>query len=388
MNRANRTPRQASWASRANPPAARTATRGVCMLALLACGAAQAAAKLNLDEERWLSLGAGLRTSFNALEDAAPGSSDYSHDFELDSFRLFIKGQVHRNIGFTVNTERDTSGNSEKIRAIDVIARFEFSPAFKLWAGRLLTPADRLNLDGPYHRLSWNLPRVQRYPAIFSARDDGVAVWGQIPLGSTQFKYQAGAFEGCTDSNNCNTGADPDDNLFYAGRVTLNFWDPEPGYTNRSTYFGAKDILALGVVVQSQKDAVGSATDQADYLGWNVDALMEKSLPGGGVVTLEAAYYNFDLDNASATGALIEGSSYFVQGAYLFPRPLGPGKLQPYLQLSTLDPDRQQASDKWEAGLNYVIDAHNARISAVVGNTETGSGSERNFFTLGVQLKI
>ena len=144
----------------------------------------------------------------------------------------------------------------------------------------------------------------------------------------------------------------------------------------------------MGLVLQSQADAVGTVADQADFFGWNVDALMEKKLGNDGVVTLEGAYYDFDLDDAAITGALIEGSSYFLQAAYLFPQQFAIGKFQPYLQVSNLDPDNGSETDKWEAGLNYVIDGHNARVSAVVGNIDPDDANDRNFFQLGIQLQI
>lgn len=343
---------------------------------------------LKIDDTKWVSVGAGLRTSFNAVEDAAPNGDDYSKDFDLNSIRLYVNGQIHKYIKFTFNTERDTSGGDDDIRALDVIAQFEFTPEFNVWGGRFLPPSDRSNLDGPYYLMTWNFPVVQTYPAIFAGRDDGVAVWGDTSLAGSQFKYQVGAFDGCADGSPCDTGANTSDNLLYAARFTFNFWDPEPGYYNSSTYYGSKDILAIGVAAQSQADAVGTVADPSDFFGWNVDFLMEKKLGNEGVVTLEGAYYDFDLDGATVTGGLIEGNSSYIQGAYLFPKTVGIGKFQPYLQLSSLEPDNGGDTDNWEAGLNYVIDGHNARLSAVIGNNDPAGGSDSNYFTLGVQLQI
>ena len=355
----------------------------------LSAGSASAGGTIKIDDTKWVSVGAGLRTSFNAVEDAAPSGDDYSKDFQLDNIRLYINGQIHENIKFTYNTERQDNGtDDDDIRTLDAIAQFEFNPLVNVWAGRFLPPTDRLNLDGPYYLLSWNFPLVQTYPAIFAGRDDGAAIWGDTTFGKTQFKYQVGAFQGCADNGNCNTGANDEDNLLFAGRFTLNFWEPEPGYYNSSTYYGSKDVLAVGLVLQSQKDAVGTVTDRGDFFGWNLDALMEKKLGNDGVVTLEGAYYNFDLDDAAPTGALIEGKSYFLQGAYLFPQQFAIGKFQPYLQISNLDPDNGSETDRWEAGLNYVIDGHNARVSAVVGNVDPDNANDQNFFQLGVQLQI
>lgn len=364
------------------PPAALLA-------ALCASPPLHAGGTIAIDDSKWVSVGAGLRTSFNSVEDAAASGSDDSKDFAVDSVRLYINGQIHENVKFTYNTERQDDGTGDDdVRALDVIARFEFTPTFNLWAGRFLLPSDRLNLDGPYYLLSWNFPLVQAYPAIFAGRDDGAALWGETAFGDTQFKYQIGASQGCADSGNCNTGANDEDNLLYSGRFTLNFWDAEPGYYNSSTYFGSKDVLAIGLVLQSQKDAVGTTANQGDFFGWNLDALMEKKLGNDGVVTLEGAYYDFDLDDAVATGSLIEGSSYFVQGAYLFPQAVGIGRFQPYFQYSNLDPDNASEVSRWEAGLHYVISGHDARLSAVFGNTDPDNSPDTNFFTLGVQLQI
>jgi len=381
---------------RTRPECALMKTRWKKTAVMLAAGGLMAAAApvnaggtIAIDDTKWVSVGAGLRTSFNAVEDSAPSGDDYSKDFQLDSVRLYINGQIHKNVKFTYNTERQDNGSGDDdIRSLDVIAQFEFTPGFNLWAGRFLPPSDRPNLDGPYYLLSWNFPLVQTYPSIFAGRDDGAAVWGETAVGNTQLKYQVGAFQGCADNGTCNTGANDEDNLLYAGRFTVNFWDAEPGYYNSSTYYGGKDILSIALVLQSQSDAVGTVANQADFFGWNVDGLMEKKLGNGGVVTVEGAYYDFDLDDAVLTGSLIEGSSYYLQSAYLFDQQVGIGKFQPYLQISNLDPDNGSEVDKWEAGLNYVIDGHNARISAVVGNIDPDGGQDTSFFTMGIQLQI
>ena len=159
--------------------------------ALVSVPAAHAGATMKIDDTKWVSLGAGLRTSFESREDGAPDGTSRSKEFELESIRLYMGGQIHENIKFTFNTERQA--NSE-LRVLDAIAQFEFSDMFNIWMGRLLPPSDRSNLDGPYYLSTWDFPLVQRYPALFAGRDDGVALWGQQDGG--KFKYQVGAFQG------------------------------------------------------------------------------------------------------------------------------------------------------------------------------------------------
>lgn len=86
---------------------------------------------LSADIDPEISVGGGLRTSFTSVENAAPDGESSSSDFNLDSVRLYINGQVTDNIKMTVNTEYD--GVEEKVRVLDAIARFEYSDTFNIW---------------------------------------------------------------------------------------------------------------------------------------------------------------------------------------------------------------------------------------------------------------
>lgn len=347
-----------------------------------------------------LTLGAGLRTSFSAFEDGSPSGDSFSKDFEVDSIRLYLNGQLLPYLGFTFNTERDAGGSLE---LLDLIARFEPNDLFNVWVGRLLPPTDRSNLSGPFFLGAWTFPTVQAFPSEFVGRDDGLSIWGQVDGGS--FKYQVGAFEGF-NRNVFTTGSDglvsasanpnDDDNLLYAGRLTLNLWDPEPGYYNASSYFGAKDILAIGLTAQYQEDATGiletdgSFSEKGDFSAWSVDFLMEKTLSDmGGVMTVEAAHYDYDYDGIPDSNLGFEGDGYFVLGSYLFPQQVGIGQLQPQLRFQSLNDDNGPDRERFEAGLNYIMKGHDARLSLVAGRDEEKSGGPSdNFFILGVQLQI
>ena len=69
---------------------------------------------MSADIDPEISVGGGLRTSFTSVENAAPDGESSSSDFNLDSVRLYINGQVTDNIKMTVNTEYD--GVEEKVR--------------------------------------------------------------------------------------------------------------------------------------------------------------------------------------------------------------------------------------------------------------------------------
>ncbi len=289
--------------------------------------------------------------------------------------RLYLGGQLSDSIGVTFNTERTPDG----MEVIDAIARFEPDERFNVWAGRLLPPSDRSNLSGPFFLNAWAFPGlVQRYPNTTNGRDDGIAVWGQT--GGGTFKYQLGAFEGTQG------GPNQKDRPMVSGKLVYNFWDPEPGYYNASTYYGARDILAVGIVGMHQEDAAGTAGASGDFTGGNVELLVEKVLPNTGVATFETAFYSYDTDDlAHPNGSTVDGDGYFVLGSYLLPALSddAPGRFQPMVRYQDFSPSNGADADRLVVGLNYVIDGHNARLSALYADND---GTDVVLF--GAQLQL
>ncbi len=343
----------------------------------------EAGGKIEIDETKWISLGAAARASFTTIEDGAPNGSDWSDDFNLDSARIYVNGQIHEYIKFELNTECVFCGNSalEELVVLDAIAKFEFSPQLNIWAGRLLVPAERQELNGPYYSTTYDAFKTPFYSSDFSvefgsggagvyARDHGVNLWGALgPDGALQYVF--GVFNGLESSTG--SGPNQDDNLLYAGRLAYNFLSVEknPGYYTSGTYYGGGgDIFTVGVAVQYQEDGSGSFLNPGDFFGLSVDVLYEKVLANNGVVTFNGEYKNFDSDYAAAAftdgGAcfcMFDGDSYSLVALYLFSRNIGIGKLQPYVRYTEINPDGSSDRDEIEGGINYIISGHNARIS-------------------------
>jgi hypothetical protein len=238
--------------------------------------------------------------------------------------------------------------------------------------GRFLPPSDRANLSGPYYQNAWNYPgTVNGYPSIYAGRADGAAVWGQINKG--QFKYQAGVFT-----------VDPTvpiGQAIYALRMVYNFLDPEPGYYNSSTYYGAKDVLALGGALQYKKTA--DPAGDKKLLGFNFDLLFERKITAD-VLTLEGAYYDFDQGNDLAN----QGRSFFVLASWLFAAKAGPGRLQPMARLQYAAPPAGGTGIRTiDGGLNYILDGHNARVGMVLQNTAPAVGANMTTVQLGIQIQ-
>ena len=78
--------------------------------------------------------------------------------------------------------------------------------------------------------------------------------------------------------------------------------------------------------------------------------------------------FDTDLDNAALEDAscfcLFSGDAYTGTALYMFPSVIGIGKFQPYVRYTKNEPDESDHRDEIEAGVNYIISGHNARISA------------------------
>lgn len=345
---------------------------GLCALATaLPCSAAE----VELPE---INIGGWLRTSFTSVEDAAPDGSS-SNDFDVDNAWLLLSGDITDTIKVTLNFANDAAEDDE-IQVLDAILRYEHSDLFNIWAGRFLPPSDRTNISGPFFLNGYFFPAIAAaYPSVFSGRNEGLAYWGQV--GGGRIKWQTGVFEGVTGFDDNGDPVDPEDDLLIAGRLTVNFWDPEPGYYNSSTYYGDKDILALGLVAQSEDDAEA----------YNVDLLMEKNLGEDvGTLTLEGAYYDYN-ELGGFGGPDTESSGYFALVSYLIPGKVGPGQFQPMVRHVEGEVDEGLPGDPegstTEVGVNYVIKGHAARIHAYYQSRDDYFG-DGDAFLLGAQLQL
>ncbi len=392
-------------------------------MALLSLAAAMhapeshAGATFKIDDTKWVSIGAGLRTSFTATESAAGRNGDnWSNDFNLDNIRLYLNGQVHKYIKVEFNTDCQTCGNGGEMRILDAIGKIEYNSYLNLWLGRMLVPAERREMNGPFYSANYTIfsTGTPFEPSDFNltiksdgtsagsyGRDDGATLWGAALDGHLQ--YAVGFFRGLRG------GANIDDNLMYAQRFAYNFWSVEknPGYYTSGTYYGkGGDILTVGVSNQYQENGAGTAADPGNFRGTAVDVLMEKPLANGGVVTLNGEYKNYGISggysqasrDAGGGFAMFEGNAYDLSGMYLFPQKVAWGQVQPYLRYVNVAPSGSANREAYEGGVNYIIDGHNARVSLsyVYGDLATkgldysssASGDQVNSIKLGFQWQI
>ena len=328
-----------------------------------------------------VKVGFGIRTSFTSREVGR------TRDFGLDNARIFLSGKISDKISAFLHTDinnaqgwsfagdgSDPAGNGDGLRILDAAIDYKLFDQVSVMAGRYLPATDRSNLSGPMFINAWEFPFVQHrngYYDIFQGRDDGVTLYGDTG-DDVQLKWSVGVFEG-------HNNVAGDDDVWLVARAVLNFLDREDSYFNQSTYYGEKDIAAVGFTFSNQDDAHGAGLD---YTSWSLDFLYERPLDSGGVITAEAAYYDRDDDNAAA-GNGRQGEGYFILGSYLFADSLSignlEGRLQPSIRYQESDRNNPQAGDREhqvDYSLNYIIHGHSARVSLVFQDINVAGGAE------------
>ena len=353
--------------------------------------------------DRWAKVGAGIRASFNAKSSRNPGIG--GNYFTINNARLLTSGQITDNIGFELNSDvglangpsPSTVALPSSYNLLDAIVKIETGDLFNVWMGQFLPPSDRSNIDGPFYINGWDFPFVSNYPAVFQGRQIGAAYWGQ--LGGGRIKWSMGAFNGfgatvqSPYTNPPDAPPNPANNISFDTRVTINFLDPEPGYYHQSTYYGKKEILALGFALQTQHNASGTARDPASFTGINMDLLYETKLANNGVVTFEGALYHFN-DQDLITSSR-QGQSGFLYAAYMFPRVISvakiDGRLRPYVRYQKYNrdfiaPSVGLYSQGVDVGTEYVINGANARLTAAWGNRDVIGDERLQEFKIGAQV--
>ena len=354
---------------------------------------AYAGGMIKADDDKYISIGMGIRQSFNMVEDGSASGGKYSNEFAINNARIYINGGIHKYVKFAFNTECFNCavgggatagfGGNSNIGLLDAIGQFEFNELANLWVGRTLVPTERGELNGPFYHAVFDGFRTPFNQADFSGgfgaggaglygRDNGAVFFGKVHPGGTHLQYVASVFTGLRSAGP-GVGPNQGNSLKYAGRLTWNLLNDEsnPGYYTSGTYYGtAGDILAIAVGGEYQNEGAGSNLNKSVFGSIVTDLLFEKVLPGNmGVFTANGEFKRMWAQNLAAftdgTGCfcMFGGTSWTMYALYLFPNEIGIGRFQPYGRYTGLNSQFGGASEEYELGTNYVISGHNARIS-------------------------
>ena len=292
-----------------------------------------------------ITIGAGLQTSYIHTD---PDSGNSTDQFQLNHARIYISGPVTDGIKFMFNTDYDSVTN--KIGVLDAVAEFSVSPKFNISAGRFLPPSDRANLYGPFYSNQWGVysDGIQDgYNFVFQGRDNGIAYWGDF----NKVKVSVGGFDGGS--------ADRQITIIGAARVQVDFWDKEDGYYLNGTYYGDKNLLAIG----------GASQIQDGHTASTIDFLLDKKVMNGGAFSIESEYSNYNR-LGGYDGAYAKSQGIYGLASFLFPKvvPIGKftGKFQILGKYAKADfthgsaPSYDQKTT--EVDFSYVIKQFNARV--------------------------
>jgi hypothetical protein len=334
-----------------------------------------------------VSVGAGLRTSFTHTQfesDDIDTTDEGFNNFTVNNARLYVNGSITKNIKLTFNTDYDPGSN--EVRLLDAVGQISFSPKANFWMGRFLPPSDRVNLNGPFYAHSWNVfaDGIQdSYPMIYQGRLNGVAYWGQF----NKLKVSGGVFDGGGTTSQTSVlgsagsfGGD-DNDLISAARLQYDFWDAEDGYYLNSTYYGAKNLLAIGVAGQIQGQ---------DHTAWSADFLLEKKVGMGGAYTVEAEYARYSqLGLTFSPSDTTDG--FFFLGSYLFPSSSAMGKwelLGKWGQAYLKGFGPKETLTTTEGNVNYIIKDFNARVMFFILDQRLDLNDSANTWKAGVGLQF
>lgn len=352
-------------------------------LIFLAGNHAWAGFKFEYNDQTKGEIGFWGQAWYQYVEDGKDSNGDGSGDKGLNDFMirrayLYIKGQVTPYFSFFTHIASDrlgqdglddsSNGLGSGVAFRDFWVTLKPDEAFKIQAGRMYVPFTRnygttstkalLTTD-----LDWTQGGIRSnifYPSKVG-RDDGATLWGNIKDGLVQYRFMVAEGEE-SDTRN------PDDNLRFAGRTSVSFFDPERGWFNQGTYLGKKRVLSIGAGADYQQDLI-FGTQQNDYFAWTIDAFYDQPIGNYGAFTFEGAYINIDngpnaiSDTQFASGD--DGSIISLKAGYLFLSKFGPGQFQPFVHWQYIDVDESGKDDTnvYGLGLNYYIKGHANKIS-------------------------
>ncbi len=351
-------------------------TRSVWLAAFLLCAVSPAWSQTF---DPTLTVGAGIQGSYMHTDSDSSTSVD---QFALDHLRLYFSGDITKNISAMVNTDYSSVTNTMEV--LDAVGEFHDTPMFNVWIGRFLPPSDRDNFTGPFYNNLWAVYHdgiQDGYPSVYQGRDNGIAYWGDFKAGLAKIKVSVGTFDG-----SLGTGSTQ---LLVAGRVQIDFWDPEGGYYLNSTYYGDKNLLAIA----------GATQEQAGKTATTVDFLMEKKVLNGGAFTVESEYSDYNrLGGYNSNYRKSQGAYGLV--SFLEPKVVGIGKFEflgKFAEAQFTDgvpigtmpkpvfaSNRQKTTD---AELGYIMKQFDARLFAF-GENITFNGGVGNTWNAGLGLQL
>lgn len=323
-----------------------------------------------------------------------------STDTFLRRNRITLMGQKNDLLGFYAQIEAGSdsrAGNDDRsIYYRDAYLTLDYSDATRFIVGRFKNTFTRESLEACLEPLTLDRGDAT-YSPFGGSRDTGAVIWGNFADASLQYRFMiADGREG---------EVVPEKHPRVTTRVHWSALDPEYDYGYRGTYLGTRKIFTLGASYDYQANAAyadyDNLTGKKDYKAWTVDAFFEYPFASG-TYTLSAAYMNYSLGNAinenpdEKLPVNTELEGFYVKAGYLFPQPIGPGRLQVFARHDGADYHLQggRFDRRLNAiGANYYLDGQALKLTAEYQHIDYANPDANNpalqdnyQFTLGLQF--
>ncbi len=264
-----------------------------------------------------------------------------STDIYLRRNRITFSGQYDDVVGFYAQLESGNdsrAGNDNReIYYRDAYITLDYTDARRFIVGRFKNTFTRENLEACLEPLTLDRGDAS-YTPFAGTRDTGVAIWGNVLDAALQYRVMIA------------DGREGENVAKKSPRITTRLhWsalDPEYDYGYRGTYLGTRKILTLGAAYDYQADAAydnfSQKTGLQDYKAWTVDGFFEYPFKSG-TYTFSSAYFNYSVGDAinQAPDATLPVNSelegFYAKAGYLFPAPVGAGRLQVFLRHDGVD---------------------------------------------------
>ncbi len=378
----------------------------VAAAALVAASSASVAGPvLEFGEEGFLEINYSMQLWSQYRDFTSANHDGGGNDIFLRRNRITLMGQQSDIVGFYAQLEAggdSRAGNDDKaVSYRDAYITLDFNDATRFILGRFKNTFTRENLEACLEPLTLDRADAS-YSPFGGTRDTGAVMWGN--LGDTAaFQYRFMVAD----------GREGDDVAKKMPRVTTRFhWsalDPEYDYGYRGTYLGTRRIFTLGASYDYQADVAyadyANLSDTKDYKAWTVDGFFEYPFKSG-TYTVSAAYFNYGVGNAinktpdSSLPLNTELEGFYVKAGYLFPQPVGVGRLQLFARHDGNDYNLTSgalngALDRKinSVGANYYINGQRLKLTAEYQNVDFANPDasnpalqDYNQFTLGFQF--
>ena len=353
------------------------ARRPVRALAFLALAAgpltAHAGPTIHFGEQGFVQLNYELQIWSQYRDFRSDEINGDSFDTFLRRNRVTLMGQYNDYLGFYAQLEAGNDSRAgEDDRSIfyrDAYLTFDWSDPLRFMAGRFKQTFTRENLEACLEPLTLDRGMIA-YTPFAGTRDTGVAMWGNLADARVQYRLMvADGREG---------DEVPSTNPRITARAHYSFFSPEYSYGYRGTYLGTQRVLTIGAAYDYQKDAVyenlPGRQGAKDYSAWTADIFYEEPMDIG-TLTFSAAYVDYSVDGAlkvdeafrdTTVDPRAEMEGYYVKAGWLFPEPIGIGRLQLFARHESSDFDRlddffDQTTNA--IGANYYIDGQQLKLT-------------------------